>query len=65
MNKDEFIIVLQCSLFAFDGMSVQEICSKSEIPEHLAKAGSNLAKYLKSIDLKESAKSIDLKESAK
>jgi len=56
MDKDEFMIVLQCSLFAFDGMSVQEICSQLRISEHLAKAGSNLAIYLKSIDLKESAK---------
>lgn len=56
MDKDEFMMVLQASLFAFDGMSVQEICSELRISEQMAKAGYNLTQYLKSIQFKESAK---------
>lgn len=56
MNKEEFMMVLQASLFAFDGMDVQKICSELMISEQLAKAGFNLAVYLKSINLEESAK---------
>jgi len=55
MNKEDFMSVLQCSVFAFEGKSIQELCEKYEFPEKLAKAGYDLALYLKSINC-ESAK---------
>jgi hypothetical protein len=56
MDKEYFMIVLQCSLLAFDGLGVQELCSQYGFPEKLAIAGCNLTKYLKSIQFKECAK---------
>lgn len=56
MDKENSLIVLQCSLLAFDGANVQELCSKYGFPEKLAIAGINLTEYLKSIDLRGSEK---------
>lgn len=56
MDKEDFMIVLQCSLLAFDEVCVQELCLQYGFPEKLAIAGCNLTKYLKSIEFKESAK---------
>lgn len=53
MDKGDFILVLQSSLLAFDGVDIKELCSKYGIPEKLAIAGFNLAKYLKSVNLQE------------
>lgn len=56
MNKEDFILVLQASLLAFDGVSVQELCEKYGFPKNMAVAGINLTKYLRSVNLGESAK---------
>lgn len=56
MDKEDFILVLQASLFAFDGMDVHKISSELMISEQVAKAGVDLASYLKSIKLKNEVK---------
>lgn len=53
MNKETFLEVLQASLLAYDGVSVQELCSQYGISRKIALAGFNLTEYLRSIDIKE------------
>lgn len=65
MNKEEFMLVLQASLFAFDGMSPKEICCELGISEQISKAGYDLAQYLKAIRVSGNIYRQELKGGAK
>ena len=52
MDKQQFITILQCALFSFDGAKKQEILNYNLYPEPLIDAGIKLSEYLKFLEVK-------------
>jgi hypothetical protein len=50
MIKEDFRLILQSSLLAFDGVQVEEIISHYGIPKKFARIGFELTEYLQSIE---------------
>jgi hypothetical protein len=51
MDKKTFCYILESALLNFDGVEIEELTAKYNIPKSLAKAGINLCSYLKSLKL--------------
>ena len=50
MEKNEFLMLLQAALFAFDGVSEEEIIQNG-LPKQYVEAGVRLVNYLKTMKI--------------
>ena len=49
MNKKQFCSILQCALFSFDGISIEDMINRYGFRRSFAESGEELCNYLKTL----------------
>jgi len=53
MNKKQFCSILQCALFSFDGISIEDMINRYGFRRSFAESGEELCNYLKTLKINE------------